>query len=610
LAKIEPAGHPAVRIAPLLELRRLRALSDEDMVNVQRQNLLDSTAPNPSVETLLHAFLPHRFIDHTHSVAVCALADQPNAEALAREIWGDRVVCLPYIMPGFALAKAVAELWEANRQVEGIILLKHGILTFGESARESYERMISLVAAAERFLADRAPSLGPLSLPAPSGPPPLCAARVLPSLRGGLSRMAAIAGAPEGWIFDLRHGDEVRRFVGRADFLELARRGVSTPDHVIRTKGSPVVLPGPETPDWAAKTLIALQRFAEDYRVYFERHAASVGGGKQMLDPLPRLAAIPGVGLAGIGRSAADAAIAADLGEAWVATASRAEAVGRFEPVGSSDLFDMEYWSLEQAKLGKTVERRLARRVVAVTGAAGAIGAATARAFAAEGAEVALLDLDGEAAARTAESLNEWALPLACDVTDPESVRSAFDTICARFGGLDVVVSNAGGAVTGDMANIAEADLRRSFELNFFGHQHVAQASVKIFRSQGFGGAMLFNVSKQAVNPGPDFGAYGTAKAALLALVRQYALELGPEGVRSNAVNADRVRSGLLDAPTIAARAASRGVSESQYMAGNLLGREVTAEDVAQAFVTAALARATTGGVFTVDGGNVAAMMR
>ena len=610
LATIEPAGHPAVRLAPLHALRRLQALSDEDMVNAQRLNLLDSAAPNPSVETLLHAYLPHRFVDHTHSVAVCALVDQPNAEALAREVWGDRVACVPYVMPGFRLAKVAADVWEANPGVEGLMLLKHGVFTFGDTARESYERMIALVEAAERFVGARAPELSTLALPAPRLAPRPEAAAVLPVLRGALARSGEAAQAPQRWILDLRGGAEVRRLVDAPNLPELARRGVSTPDHVIRVKAGPVVLPHVDAPGWRDAADAALAAFAADYRAYFARQNVRVDGSRRRLDPLPRLAAIPGLGLAGIGRSAAEAAVAADVGEAWVATVLRAEAVGRFEPVGEADLFDMEYWPLEQAKLGKAAERRLARHVVVVTGAAGAIGEATARAFAAEGAEVALLDVDGRAAEAAARGIGGAALPLACDVTDAGSVAAAFDAVAQRFGGVDVVVSNAGAAVTGAMAELPGAELRRSFELNFFAHQAVAQAAVRMLRRQGRGGSLLFNVSKQAVNPGPDFGAYGTAKAALLALVRQYALELGGEGVRVNAVNADRIRSGLLTSEMIASRAASRGLSEADYMGGNLLRREVTAGDVAQAFVAAALAHATTGGVFTVDGGAVAAMMR
>ena len=610
LATIEPAGHPAVRIAPLHALRRLQALADEDMVNAQRLNLLDSAAPNPSVETLLHAYLPHRFVDHTHSVAVCALVDQPDAEVLALEVWGGRVACVPYVMPGFQLAKAAAEVWEANPHVEGLMLLKHGVFTFGDTARESYERMISLVDAAERFIVARAPELATLTLPAPRAPPSPEVSALLPVLRGALGRAGEAAGAPERWVLDLRGGAEVRRLVDAPGLPELARRGVSTPDHVIRVKAGPVVLPAAGVSGWREGADAALAAFAADYRAYFERQSMRVGGSRRMLDPLPRLAAIPGLGLVGIGASAKAAAVAADLGEAWAATVLRAEAVGRFEPVGEADLFDMEYWPLEQAKLGKAAETRLARQVVVVTGGGGAIGAATARAFAAEGAEVAVLDLDPAAAEAAARAVGGAALPLACDVTDPASVHAAFDAVAARFGGVDVVVSNAGAAVTGAMADLPDADLRRSFELNFFAHQSVAQAAVSVLRRQGRGGCLLFNVSKQAVNPGPDFGAYGAAKAALLAMVRQYALELGGEGVRANAVNADRIRSGLLTPAMIAARAASRGVSEADYMGGNLLRREVTAEDVAQAFVAAALACATTGGVFTVDGGAVAAMMR
>jgi len=245
-----------------------------------------------------------------------------------------------------------------------------------------------------------------------------------------------------------------------------------------------------------------------------------------------------------------------------------------------------------------------------VTGGGGAIGAATARAFAAQGAELAVLDRDGPAALAVAASCGPRALGLACDLTDPDQVNAALASICARFGGLDVVVSNAGAAWTGAIAELAAAELRASFELNFFAHQTVAQAAVAIFRAQGFGGQLLFNVSKQALNPGANFGAYGIAKAALLALMRQYALEGGGEGIRANAINADRIRSGLLDDAMIQARATARGVSTATYMAGNLLGQEVAASDVAEAFVALAALARTTGAVLTVDGGNVAAMVR
>jgi NAD(P)-dependent dehydrogenase (short-subunit alcohol dehydrogenase family) len=328
-----------------------------------------------------------------------------------------------------------------------------------------------------------------------------------------------------------------------------------------------------------------------------------------MHDPSPRVALVPGVGLFGLGDTARDACIAADMAEAAVEGITGAEAIGRFKSISKADMFDCEYWPLELAKLGAHKNLPLAGQVAVITGAAGAIGAATARAFAQAGAEVVLLDIDGEAAHRKAEATG-GALALPCDVTDTASVRRAFDQAVAAFGGVDIVVSNAGAAWQGKIGEVDEAILRKSFELNFFAHQKVAQAAVKIMLAQGTGGCLLFNVSKQAVNPGADFGPYGLPKAATLFLVRQYALDYGAAGIRANAVNADRVRSGILTGDFIKQRAKARGVSEKDYMSGNLLGREVTADDVAQAFLAQALALKTTADVTTVDGGNIAAALR
>jgi NAD(P)-dependent dehydrogenase (short-subunit alcohol dehydrogenase family)/ribulose-5-phosphate 4-epimerase/fuculose-1-phosphate aldolase len=514
-------------------------------------------------------------------------------------------------MPGFALAKRAAEIFERTPDVEGLVLLKHGLITFGETAQESYERMIRLVSAAEDYIAARAPGSPPIALARGQAAPAGLAAERLPQLRGVLHGAAGDGAAPRHWVLDLRSSDDVARLLARPDLDDLLSRGVSTPDHVIRTKGWPVLLPAAEAEAsaWRTQAAAAVAAFQDRYDAYFERGAARAGGAKRKLDSLPRLFAIPGLGLAAAGTTAAEARVAADLGEAWAATALRAEAVGRFAPVNEAELFDMEYWSLEQAKLGKGQPKPLAGRVLVVTGGGGAIGAATLKAFAAQGAEVVALDLD-EAAAERATSAGGRGLALGCDVTDAAAVDAALARIAARFGGVDVVVSNAGAAWTGTMAELPDEVLRRSFELNFFAHQNVAQAAARIFRRQGMGGVLLFNVSKQAVNPGDGFGAYGAPKAALLSLMRQYALELGREGVRVNAVNPDRIRSGLLTEAMIASRARSRGVSEADYMGGNLLGQEVLAEDVAQAFVFQALMLRTTGAVFTVDGGNVAAMLR
>ena len=604
LASIEPAGHPAVRLQPLLRLRALDALTDEDMVGAQRQNLIDADAPTPSVETLLHAFIPEIFIDHTHSTAMLALANQPDAEALIERVFGGRVACVPYVMPGFALARAAADAYDAHPGIEGLVLINHGVFAFGRTARESYERMIALVTTAEEHIRARwRGRAAPARRPARPDPH-----AILPLVRGLLGE----ASERTSWSLDLRDDEGARRIADHPELVTLALRGVATPDHVIRTKAHPLTLlePTADLGGWRADAAQRLARYSGGYRDYFNRHNARIGGGKKALDALPRVVAIPSLGLVGVGRSAGEASVAADIAGSWATTLMDAEAVGRFTPVGEADTFDMEYWSLEQAKLGKGARKRMEGCVVAVTGAAGAIGAATARAFAAEGAAVALIDLDGQAADAVARGIGGGAFATTCDVTDAGAAAAAIAAIVRRFGGLDILVSNAGSATTGAMSTLDDAELRRSFDLNLFAHQNVAREAVKVFMAQRLGGVLLFNASKQALNPGPEFGAYGAAKAALLALMRQYALEHGADGVRSNAINPDRIRSGLLTPEMIAERASARGVEPHVYMAGNLLGEEVTAEDVAQAFVFATLMRRTTGAVITVDGGNVAAMVR
>ncbi len=611
MGAIEPAGLPAVRLAPLLKLRGREVLPDEEMVCLQRANLIDPMAPNPSVEALLHAFIPHKFVDHTHSTAVLALTDQPDGEALCREVYGKRVGYVPYIMPGFGLAKAAAAVFDADPSVEGLILVKHGIFSFGDDAKQAYERMIALVTMAERRLANnRKPTFVSVKLPAR----PASLADVAPIVRGACGLPdGKIDGAWKRFVLEFRGGDAVMNFVNGKDLARYGQAGVVTPDHNIRIKNKPIVVAAPadgSLDTFKANVRKAIAAYGESYKDYFARNNARVGGIKTMLDTAPRVVLVPGVGLFGLGRSKKDAKVAADLAEAAIATVTDAEAVGRFEPLPEADLFDVEYWSLEQAKLGGARELPLAGQIVAITGAAGAIGFATAKAFAVAGAEVALLDIDEAAVRAKAKAIGSAALGLNCDVTDAASVRGAFAAVASAFGGVDIVVSNAGAAWQGRIGEVDEAVLRESFELNFYGHQRVAQAAVKIMRAQGTGGCLLFNVSKQAVNPGPDFGPYGLPKAATLFLVRQYALDYGHEGIRANGVNADRIRSGLLTEEMVASRSKVRGLSEQAYMRGNLLGREVAAEDVAQAFLAQALALKTTADITTVDGGNIAAALR
>ncbi len=610
MAAIEADGLPAVRLGALRRLRALETIADEDLVAIERANLIDPAAPNPSVEVMLHAFLPHKFVDHTHATAVLSVIDQPNGEEKCADVFGGRLAWVPYLMPGFALAKKAIAIFERAKPSDGLILGKHGIVTFGESAREAYERMIEMVSLAEDFIERNRKSI---AVAKPGGEIAPVAA-VAPIVRGACSqRDEKIDGAWHRLVLDFRTSKAVLDFLSSNDLVRLSRAGVATPDHTIRTKNWPLVLPPPKLgklDDFARATREAADTFIANYRQYFARHNERAGGGKRELDPLPRVVLVPRLGLFGLGRSKKDADIAADLAEEWIAVVSDAERIGRFESITEAEMFDCEYWPLEQAKLGSRKELPLAGQIVAITGAAGAIGAATAKAFAAAGAEVALLDMNLAAAREQAKTVNASALAVACDVTDAASVGAAFDQVAANFGGVDIVVSNAGAAWQGRIGDVDEAVLRKSFELNFYGHQRVAQAAIKAMLAQGTGGCLLFNVSKQAVNPGPNFGPYGIPKAALLALMRQYALDHGADGIRANAVNADRIRSGLLTEEMIASRAKARGLSEKDYMSGNLLGREVTAADVAQAFLHQALALKTTADVTTVDGGNIAAAMR
>jgi rhamnose utilization protein RhaD (predicted bifunctional aldolase and dehydrogenase)/NAD(P)-dependent dehydrogenase (short-subunit alcohol dehydrogenase family) len=610
MAAIEPHGLPAVRLAPLRELRALEAIADDALVAVERTNLLDPTAPNPSVELMLHAFLPHKFVDHTHATAVLGVIDQPNGEEQCAEVFGGRLAFVPYLMPGFGLAKKAIGVFEHAKPSDGLILSKHGIVTFGETAREAYERMIEMVSLAEDFIERNSKSIVFARLWREIAP----VAAVAPVVRGVCSlKDEKTEGAWRRLVLEFRTNNAVLDFFAATDLARVGQAGVATPDHTIRTKNWPLVLPHPEIgklDDFARAAREAADAFAAHYRNYFKRHNKRAGGGKLELDPLPRVVLMPGLGLFGLGRTKRDAIIAADIAEEWIAVVRDAERIGRFESISEADMFDCEYWPLEQAKLGARKEPPLAGQIAAITGAAGAIGAATAKAFAAAGAEVALLDVNLAAASEQAKTIGPTALAVPCDVTDAASVQAAFDAVAANFGGVDIVISNAGAAWQGRIGEVDEDVLRKSFELNFYGHQRVAQAAVKIMLAQGTGGCLLFNVSKQAVNPGPNFGPYGIPKAALLALMRQYALDYGADGIRANAVNADRIRSGLLTEAMIASRSSARDLSEKDYMSGNLLGREVTAQDVAQAFLHQALALKTTADVTTVDGGNIAAAMR
>ncbi len=607
MGTIEPAGLPAVELKPLAALARHETLSDHDLVASQRRMLLDPYAPNPSIEAVLHAIIPFKHVDHTHANAIISLTNQPDGAALVQDLFPDTTI-VPYVFPGFVLAKACRAILDEVPGVKSLVLLNHGIFTFNDDPRQSYEDMIAMCDKAERRLdGGNARPFGAALLP---GKAPAVSA-FAPFLRGALARETEIEGNPDRWVLNFRTSDEVRHFVDGEKLGEYAARGNATPDHVIRIKRFGLAAPAPDAADldgFGVKLRRAVEDYVRGYREYFDRQNARVGGGRKCLDPVPRVVYVPGAGLFGVGKTAKEAAVAADIAEATVNVITRAEGIGKFEALSEEELFDIEYWDLEQAKLAKATEQPLNRQVAIVTGAASGLGLEAARILKQDGAEVAMFDVDAAGLESACRDVGGYAYQ--CDVTDESAVETAVNAVAARFGGVDILISNAGAAFQGRLAGVEEKTFRSSHELNFWAHHYMARACVKVMERQGTGGALVFNVSKQALNPGPGLGPYGTSKAALLALVKQYAIEHGASGITSNAVNADRIRTNLLTDRFVAERASARGITPREYMRGNLVKREVTARDVAEAFLHLVKARKTSGAILTVDGGNVAAMVR
>lgn len=595
LATIEPQGFSPVDLRYVRRMRALRALSDEAMVEALRTHLLRD-APEPSIETLLHGFLPARFVDHSHADAIVALTNRPDGERVIREVFGDEVSIVPYVKAGFDLALAAAAAHDAAPGAAGMVLLHHGLFTWGDTAREAYERHVALVDRAERWLAARRAPLprGPASTVTPGA--------VLPALRGALSSLDP---AGRRWVLRFR----ATPAASLQDLAGAVAQGPLTPDHVIRTKPRAVVVEPAEPPEGP------LRAFAERYRAYFA--ACAAGGSYRELDPVPRVVWLRGLGVVGVGATAKEADAAADIAEQTVATVELAAGLGPLTPLPDPQLFEMEYWSLEQRKLGKAgAEATLARRVALVTGGGGAIGVGVARQLLAAGAHVVLTDRDPGALARAAAALGDVGprlLTAVVDVTDTASVEAGFDAGARAFGGVDLVVVNAGIAVVGELAALSDDDLRRATEVNVYGAHRTLRAAAARFAAERRGGDVVLVSTKNVAAPGAGFGGYSATKAAAHQLARVAALELAPLGVRVNLVAPDAVfaegdvPSGLW-AGIGPGRAAARGLTVEElpafYRSRNLLQVAVTGSHVGHAVVFLASGKTpTTGAVLPVDGG-------
>ena len=602
MADIEPAGLPAVKLEPLLSLKKKKYLSDEDMVSFQKRNLINVKSPNPSVETFLHAFLPFKFVDHTHADAVLNVTNRAGGLNFCKKVFGNKVSVAPYIMPGFMLAKKINEIYSKNPNINCLILMNHGIFTFADSAKEAYDLMIKYVSQAERAIkklkVKKIKQIKNFSTK-------FNAHEIAPIIRGLLSN-----NKDQKFVVNYRLNKHLKYFMNGKNVRSYSSKGTATPDHVIRVKPFPLIIT-PKKNSSIVEFKVAAKKAFENYRKkyinYFNVNKNKVKGKKVMLDASPRVVLVQNVGVFAVGKDLSSAKIAGDLTETNAKVIASVEETSSYKFILEKDLFDVEYWSLEQAKIKKQ-KKLLEGNVVVITGSTGTIGFETYKMFKSYGAEVVLLDYNLEKLKNLQSKIKE--LCIHCDVRSKKNVKKAFNQICEKYGGIDILISNAGTATNGPIGEVDDIILRQSFEDNFFSHQNCASEAIKIMKKQNINGCLLFNISKQSVNPGKNFGPYGLPKSALLSLCKQYAVDYGSYGIRSNGVNADRIKSGLMNNKMIRTRAKARSISTDDYMRGNLLLNEVKAEDVAKAFFHLATSKKTTGAVLAVDGGNIAASLR
>ena len=602
MGEIEPEGLPAVKLDPLLSLKKKKYLSDQDMVSYQKRNLINIKSPNPSVETFLHAFLPFKYVDHTHADAILKVTNRPGGLNFCKKIFGNKVAIVPYVMPGFMLSKKVNEIYSKNPKINCLILMNHGIFTFSNDAKEAYSLMIKYVSQSEKAIKKlKVKKIKQIK----NYSTKFKAHEIAPIIRGLSS-----SNNDQKFIVNYRLNKDLKYFMNGKNVRSYSSKGTATPDHVIRVKPFPLIITPKKNSsinDFKLTAKKAFDNYRKKYINYFNTNKNKVKDKKVMLDTSPRVVFVQNVGMFSIGKDLNGAKIAGDLANTNAKVISSVEETSSYKFIPEKDFFDVEYWSLEQAKI-KKAKKLLEGNVVVITGSTGAIGFETYKIFKSYGAEVVLLDYNLQRIKNLQSKVKE--LCIHCDVRNKKSVKKAFDQICKKYGGVDILISNAGTAVSGSIAEVDDKILRQSFEDNFFSHQNCASETIKIMKKQNTGGCLLFNISKQSVNPGKNFGPYGLPKSALLSLCKQYAVDYGSYGIRSNGVNADRIRSGLMTDKMIKSRAKARRVSTDNYMRGNLLLNEVKTEDVAKAFFHLAISKKTTGAILTVDGGNIAASLR
>jgi rhamnulose-1-phosphate aldolase/alcohol dehydrogenase len=614
LKSIQRKDFPAVRMDDILALLDRDDMGDQEMVSYLAHGLLEPGGPRPSIETLLHGFLPAPAVIHTHADAIVSLTNNDRAAETLAAVYGGEVIAVPYRRPGFRISKDVADAIAARPEARALLLERHGTITWGATVHGAYAATIELISRAEEAIAARRP--GRTVFGSPRRPELASSARraaalaIAPRLRGRLSRQRRV-------ILAFDDTPTVTEFVASAEARPLSQVGPATPDHTIFTKRVACFVDAERSDDGEALgTAIErdVERYAVEYTRYFDAHRFE---GAELSDPLPRVVLVAGLGMFTAGKDRRTAGIVNDIYHHTIAVMGNASAFGRYVSLSPQDAFDVEYWPLELYKLTLAPpEREMARRIALVTGGAGGLGRAVARRLAAEGAHVVVTDVDGAGARKVADEIaaavgSGRTLGLPMDVTSEGSVRSAFEETVLAYGGVDVIVSNAGIAHSAPVVDLALADWERSFAVNATGHFLVAREGMRILMAQGIGGALVFIATKNVMSPGKDFAAYSAAKAAEAQLAKVLALEGAPHGIRSNIVNPDAIfqDSGLWSPEVRRERAAAQGIAVEQleefYRKRNLLGARILPDDVAEAVLFLASDRSskTTGCTLTVDGG-------
>jgi rhamnulose-1-phosphate aldolase/alcohol dehydrogenase len=626
LATIAAGGFAALRLDEVLPLRSRDAMDDAAMVDYLVRCGLEPGQPRPSIETLLHAFVPATHVDHTHPDAVIALTSTPDGRKLAEETYGDEAVWLDYQRPGFAMSKRIAELLEASPQARAVLLEKHGLVTWGETGEESYRSTLDFVGRASEALAraghGRFGLGGQKMRHLDSDEADRLLAETLPALRGEL-----LADAP-GVVVEVDRSPEAVAFASSVRVQEVSQIGAPCPDHLINTKHRPLVVDFDPDRDSAAelaqKLRAGVREYGDWYRGYYERNLTDESRPFP-IDPVgPRIALLPGVGVVTTGPDAGRARFSRELYERAIAVESAADAAGGFRSLSEEEAFAIEYWPLERYKLAQAPPpRELSGRIALVTGGASGIGRAAARKLADLGAHLVVADLNEAGAEQVAAELQEahgerTAVALPVDVTSEDAVKEMAQRAVLAFGGLDILVCSAGLATSAPFVETTLEDWERNYAVLARGYFLPAREAFRVLIQQGRGGSLIFVGSKNALVAGANAAAYSSAKAASLHLARCLAEDGGKHGIRVNTVNPDAVIEGsaIWSSAWKAERASTYGVSEADlpdfYRGRTTLNESVYPEDVAEAIAFFATARSgkSTGNVINVDGGVPAAYPR